>query len=105
MVPIGYRGEIFVITDHGIVYEALTADCVEESNGGSKELRVGCFCELGRHRSVAFVEELSRRKWPSEWEVEIYHRDVDHSRSKNRNQYHKQSRRDNQKFIGSGFEQ
>lgn len=39
-------------------------------------LRVGVSCEMGRHRSVAFVEELSRRKWPVEWAVEIVHRDV-----------------------------
>jgi hypothetical protein len=54
---------------------------------------------------VAFVEELSRRKWPSEWGVEICHRDVDQSRGKNKNQHHKQSRRDNRKFVGSGFEE
>lgn len=105
MVAIGHRGEICVVTDHGIVYYALTVDYVEETDGRSTELLVGCFCELGRHRSVAFVEELSRRKWPSEWEVEICHRDVDQSRSKNKNQHHKQSRRDNQKFVDSGFEQ
>ena len=45
-------------------------------------LRVGVFCEMGRHRSVAFAEELSRRKWPREWEVEVVHRDVDKRRKK-----------------------
>ena len=105
MVAIGHRGDSCVITDHDIVHYALILDYVEESDGQSTELLVGCFCELGRHRSVAFVEELSRRRWPSEWEVEICHRDVDQSRSKNKNQHHKQSRRDNQKFVGSGFEQ
>ena len=54
---------------------------------------------------MAFVEELARRKWPSEWEVEFNHRDVDQSKNKNKNQHHKQSRRDNQKFVGSGLEQ
>lgn len=77
---------------------------VKASDGKSTELRVGCFCEVGRHRSVAFVEELARRKWPSDWEVEIYHRDVDQSKSKNKNQHHKQSRRENQKFVGLGTE-
>lgn len=105
MVVIRHRGEICVIQDHGIVYSVLTADYVEETDGRSSELRVGGFCELGRHRSVAFVEELSRRKWPIEWEVEVCHRDVDQSNSKNKNQLHKQSRRDNHKFVGSGFEQ
>jgi hypothetical protein len=47
-----------------------------------KMLRVGVFCEMGRHRSVAFVEELGRRKWPREWEVEVVHRDVDKRRKK-----------------------
>ena len=105
MVVIGHRGEICVITDHDNVYYALTMEYLEENDDWSTQLRVGCFCELGRHRSVAFVEELSRRKWPSEWRVEICHRDVDQSRSKNKSQHHKQSRRDNQKFIGSQFEQ
>jgi hypothetical protein len=41
-----------------------------------KVLRVGVCCELGRHRSVAFVEELAKRQWPAEWAVEVVHRDV-----------------------------
>jgi len=41
-----------------------------------KVLRVGVCCELGRHRSVAFIEELARRQWPAEWAVEVVHRDV-----------------------------
>lgn len=59
---------------------------VDGTDGQTTELYVGCFCELGRHRSVAFVEELARKKWPSDWGVEISHRDVDQSRSKNKNQ-------------------
>jgi hypothetical protein len=41
-----------------------------------KVLRIGVCCELGRHRSVAFVEELAKRQWPAEWAVEVVHRDV-----------------------------
>lgn len=41
-----------------------------------KILRVGVCCELGRHRSVAFIEELAKRQWPAEWAVQIVHRDV-----------------------------
>jgi len=41
-----------------------------------KILRVGVSSEMGRDRSVAFVEELSRKKWPVEWAVEVLHRDV-----------------------------
>ena len=43
-------------------------------------LRVGCNCALGHHRSVAFVEELARRKWPRNWSVQLIHRDIDRSR-------------------------
>lgn len=54
------------------------------SYSGENELQlvVGCCCERGKHRSVAFAEELSRADWPSAWEVEIYHRDVDEDRKK-----------------------
>jgi hypothetical protein len=45
-------------------------------------LRVGVFCARGQHRSVAFVEELSRRSWPKEWEVRIEHRDVGKARNR-----------------------
>lgn len=43
-------------------------------------LRVGCNCALGHHRSVAFVEELARRKWPRNWSVQLIHRDIDRRR-------------------------
>ena len=43
-------------------------------------LRVGCNCALGHHRSVAFVEELARRKWPRNWSVQLIHRDIDRPR-------------------------
>ncbi|KAF7972443.1 hypothetical protein HWV62_18024 [Athelia sp. TMB] len=46
-----------------------------------KNLRVGVSCEMGHHSSVAFVEELGRRKWPVEWAVEVVHRDVDKQRN------------------------
>jgi hypothetical protein len=40
-------------------------------------LRVGCFCERGRHRSVAFAEELATLSWPEHFTIKIEHRDVD----------------------------
>lgn len=43
-------------------------------------LRVGVSCVKGRHRSVAFVEELSAKNWPAEWEVRVKHRDLDKPR-------------------------
>jgi len=45
-----------------------------------KILRIGISSEMGRDRSVAFVEELSRKKWPVEWAIEVLHRDVDKHR-------------------------
>jgi hypothetical protein len=50
---------------------------VDGANRPMAILRVGVCCEMGCHWSVAFVEELSRWKWPREWVVEIVHRDVD----------------------------
>jgi hypothetical protein len=66
----------------------------------STQLIVSCFCALGKHRSVAFVEELARKQWPDDWNVEIHHRDVDQNKSKRTNRQHKQSRKDNQKLVG-----
>ena len=43
--------------------------------------RVGIFCEMGRHRSVAMVEELARLDWPG-WDVEVVHRDVEKNKRK-----------------------
>ena len=57
-------------------------DVSENPQGNAVQLVVSCFCERGRHRSVAFAEELSRYKWPREWAVEIHHRDVDEANGK-----------------------
>jgi len=48
----------------------------EELPESTNELRVGIFCERGKHRSVAFVEELARR--PSlRGSVQVLHRDLE----------------------------
>jgi hypothetical protein len=52
----------------------------EEGDGGRPRLRVSVFDVRGRHRSVAFVEELKRRDWPAEWEVRAVHRDLGKAR-------------------------
>ncbi|KAG6815990.1 hypothetical protein H0H87_009630 [Tephrocybe sp. NHM501043] len=44
-------------------------------------VKVGICCEVGRHRSVACVEELSRMEWPGGWEIEVVHRDLTRPRS------------------------
>jgi RNase adaptor protein for sRNA GlmZ degradation len=71
----------------------------EHSGEQSTQIIGSCFCALGKHRSVAFVEELARKQWPDDWDVEIHHRDVDQDKSKRTNRQHKQSRKDNQKFV------
>ena len=52
----------------------------DEHDSTEAVLRVGCNCALGHHRSVAFVEELARRKWPRNWSVQLIHRDIDRPR-------------------------
>lgn len=39
-------------------------------------LRVGCLCVSGHHRSVAFAEILAKTKWPTNWRVEVQHRNL-----------------------------
>jgi RNase adaptor protein for sRNA GlmZ degradation len=53
------------------------------------QLVVSCFCERGKHRSVAFAEELSRHKWPWDWVVQLHHRDVDEVNVKKQDQRRK----------------
>ncbi|KAE8453197.1 hypothetical protein EG329_011264 [Mollisiaceae sp. DMI_Dod_QoI] len=50
-----------------------------EQDFSGLELRIGIVCAMGRHRSVAMVEELARMSWPG-WEVEVEHRDVSKKR-------------------------
>jgi len=47
----------------------------EASDNGEDEIRVGVCCEIGKHRSVAVVEELGRTRFPG-WNVVVAHRDV-----------------------------
>lgn len=56
-------------------------------------LFVGIFCSGGKHRSVAFVEELARRKWPSNWAVHVVHRDVHKPRNARQSQRGRGSKR------------
>ncbi|RKU48002.1 hypothetical protein DL546_006016 [Coniochaeta pulveracea] len=51
-------------------------DDEEEEDGDRPRLRVSVFDVRGRHRSVAFVEELKSRDWPDDWEVRVVHRDL-----------------------------
>ncbi|WPH00345.1 Hypothetical protein R9X50_00317000 [Acrodontium crateriforme] len=59
----------------------------EENDGGQQiessdnnepvTLRLACFCAQGKHRSVAFAEELAASNWPKHYVVTLEHRDVD----------------------------
>jgi hypothetical protein len=60
--------------------ETLGMEEAEPQDIPPKVLRIGVSSEMGRDRSVAFVEELGRKKWPVEWAVEVLHRDVDKQR-------------------------
>jgi len=51
---------------------------------GGLEVIVGIYCTIGRHRSVALVEELSRMEWPG-WRVRVMHRDVAKKRGEGKN--------------------
>lgn len=48
----------------------------EARDNASITVRVGCLCGSGHHRSVAFAECLKKKKWPSDWKVEVTHRDL-----------------------------
>ncbi len=45
-------------------------------------LSVAAFCARGHHRSVAFVEELAAREWPTGWEVRAVHRELENGRAR-----------------------
>lgn len=89
----------------GFILLTLTSEKTESPEDQSLQFTVACFCEQGRHRSVALVEELARKKWPDEWDIETLHRDVENHGSKRKSQRHsghKDSRKNNQKFVGLG---
>ncbi|KAK3378619.1 hypothetical protein B0H63DRAFT_480428 [Podospora didyma] len=74
-------------------------DIEEDDDGNRQTLRVSMFCVRGRHRSVAFAEELALRSWPSSWEIRVHHRDLGRPKKEtgSRNTDHRGSR------LGRGF--
>ncbi|KAL2069854.1 hypothetical protein VTL71DRAFT_14533 [Oculimacula yallundae] len=66
-------------------------------------LRVGIFCAMGRHRSVAMVEELAKMSWPG-WQVEVQHRDLNKKRGRGKQSSGKESRGNRGGGIPSHFE-
>lgn len=47
----------------------------DEREGVRVVVNIGVCCQLGKHRSVAMVETLGRKRWPG-WDVEVEHRDA-----------------------------
>jgi hypothetical protein len=66
-------------------------ETAESPSSQEPELQVGIFCAMGRHRSVAMVEELSRLSWPG-WEVRVEHRDISKKRGAGKKAGSRQSR-------------
>ena len=50
----------------------------DEEEDPTDELSIAIFCHLGKHRSVALVEILSKHRWNTrgEWDVIVGHRDL-----------------------------
>lgn len=63
---------------------------------------ISCFCERGRHRSVAFAEELGRMAWPRTWDVSVQHRDVSGS-GKKENRKGRSGRRGGKRGLAFGI--
>lgn len=61
------------------VNTAPSSDEESDPTNHSTNLRVGIFCAMGRHRSVAMVEELAKMSWPG-WQVKVEHRDISKKR-------------------------
>lgn len=80
---------------------------IESDASSSRSLRVSisCFCERGRHRSVAFAEELGRMAWPRGWHVSVQHRDVEGDRreSERRKKKGRSGRRGGKRELAFGI--
>ncbi|KAF9047378.1 hypothetical protein BJ165DRAFT_1526696 [Panaeolus papilionaceus] len=63
------------------IYGSILERVREAEAAGERVLNVGIFCQMGRHRSVTFVEELGRRRF-DDWSVSINHRDLHLKRCK-----------------------
>ncbi|PPQ98384.1 hypothetical protein CVT24_004064 [Panaeolus cyanescens] len=62
------------------IYRQISERVQEATTAGAKELHVGVFCQMGKHRSVTFVEELGRQRFDN-WCTVINHRDLHAKRS------------------------
>lgn len=57
--------------------------------GGQSRVIVGVNCQIGRHRSVAVVEELGKVRFEG-WNVAIRHRDVHRKRTSRKHQVYRE---------------
>lgn len=73
---------------------------LEEGDRDRPRLKIGVFDVRGRHRSVAFVEELKGREWPAGWEVRGFHRDLQREKEGRRGSLVGKGRRGS---MGRGF--
>ncbi|KAG4432457.1 hypothetical protein IFR05_012047 [Cadophora sp. M221] len=78
--PKGVKSEEAPEVDSSISSEA-DSSSGETDQDDPSTLRVGIFCAMGRHRSVALVEELAKMSWPG-WQVEVEHRDLNKKRGR-----------------------
>ncbi|KAK3316848.1 hypothetical protein B0H66DRAFT_306556 [Apodospora peruviana] len=85
--------------------EALDAQDHAEAKDNEEEtvLSVAAFCARGHHRSVAFVEELAAKSWPSGWEVRVIHRDLHKAKSTQKGKQHGRGGGSARKQVG-GFD-
>ena len=64
-------------------------ECLDDAKAnGQTEVVVGVNCEIGKHRSVAVVEELGRLRF-DDWNVITRHRDVHLKRSVQKHRLHR----------------
>ncbi|KAK6542060.1 hypothetical protein TWF694_007831 [Orbilia ellipsospora] len=77
-------GDMKISSSKESTFQPPIEESFETSSSSRDEpiITVNCFCHLGRHRSASMVEELGRIKWPKEFQVKVFHRDIDRSRKK-----------------------
>jgi len=89
--------------DGGAVLGEADSSVEEADQDSFWTLRVGVSCAMGRHRSVAMVEELAKMSWPG-WQVEVQHRDLNKKRGGGKKSGAKESRGTRGGGIPSHFE-
>lgn len=84
--------------------EVVGDESAKEGGEGEEVFSVGVFCARGRHRSVAFVEELTAVKWPGEWQVRVVHRELQRGGERRMTKRGKRGRRGFEFALGGHLE-